>query len=78
MSKIHTTIGIYPNGEYKTNGVLPEHLESHIEYNKTYRFGRALVVDNEVVYKGSVSDKVIAETISKVTWKHEKCTQPYQ
>lgn len=76
--KIYTTIGIYPNGEFKTNGVRREHLKEHIEYNKKMRFGRALVVDGEVVYKGHVSDETIQKVISQVTWKHEKCTAPYQ
>jgi hypothetical protein len=28
---IHTTIGLYKNGDYKINGVLPEHLKEHID-----------------------------------------------
>ena len=57
--KIHTTIGLYPNGEYKINGVLPEHLEEHIEYNKICRFGRALFVDGKCIYNGYLSDEVV-------------------
>lgn len=48
----HITVGIYASKNYKINGVLPEDLESHIEYNKTFRFGRALVVDGKVEYLG--------------------------
>lgn len=49
---IHTTIGVYLSGNYKTNGVTDENLESHIEYNKTMRWGRALLVDGKVVHLG--------------------------
>lgn len=49
---IHTTIGVYLNGDYKVNGVKTENLESHIEYNKEMRFGRALLVDGKVVHLG--------------------------
>ena len=48
MKKIHHTRGVYANGEYKDNAVRAEDLESHIEYNKTFRFGRALLVDGVV------------------------------
>lgn len=60
--KIHHTRGVYPNGEYKDNAVLAEHLEGHIEYNKTFRFGRALFVDGVMVYAGlGVSDEILAK-----------------
>ena len=48
--QIYTTVVVYLNGDYKTNGVTPENIESHIEYNKTLRFGRALLVDGKVIY----------------------------
>jgi hypothetical protein len=84
---IHTTVGVYPNwrflGEhgYKTNGVLPEHLESHIEYNKTFRWGRALFVDGKCVYPGSLGPIDIAEWESKLEspgYTLTKCTAPYE
>lgn len=75
--KIHTTIGIYPNGEYRSNGVLDEHLSDHIEYNKTYRAGRALIVDGVVVYTGNVSERTIASVLSECTVRYDKCTVPY-
>ena len=50
--KIHTTIGLYLNGDYKINGVSAENLDTHIEYNKTLRFGRALFVDGKCVHEG--------------------------
>lgn len=77
--KIHTTVGVYPNGEYKCNGVKEENLKTHIEYNKTFRFGRALVVDGEVVYRGFGCDKAIEdlqETIKILKMKTD--TAPYR
>jgi len=53
---IHTTIGVYRNGDYKVNGVDSEWLESHIEYNKENRWGRALLVDGKVVYLGDYKE----------------------
>ncbi len=82
MEKIHTTVGLYPSGDWKKNGVLPEHLENHIQYNKEARPGRALIVDGKCVHKG------IGVPIEEIT-KHEKmflevkdykmtkCTAPY-
>jgi len=55
----HTTVGVYSNMEYKINGVDPDHLEGHIEYNKGWRFGRALLVDGKVVYTGYFSEEDI-------------------
>lgn len=43
----HLTLGIYSNGQYKFNVVRDEDLESHIEYNKTWRWGRLLYVDGK-------------------------------
>jgi hypothetical protein len=56
---IHTTIGVYLSGDYKVNGVKSENLKNHIEYNKTARFGRALLVDGKVVYRGSYKEEDI-------------------
>lgn len=78
MSKIHTTIGLYPNGDFKTNGVLPEHLEEHIEYNKKWRPGRSLYVDEELVYKGLNCNEAIENfkgMPEKLKVSH--CTVPY-
>lgn len=81
---IHTTIGIYPNGEYKTNGVLSDHLAMHIWYNVTHRPGRALAVDGYLIYAGcakhdSDTYKMYIETLEKLkTVKHHKDTAPYQ
>ena len=66
MKKIHHTRGVYANGEYKDNAVSAEDLESHIEYNKTFRFGRALLVDGVVVYNGYLTDEQLAPHIGVV------------
>lgn len=50
----HLTIGVYPNGQWKYNIVSEEDLEGHIEYNKTWRFGRLLYVDGVRVYDGCI------------------------
>jgi hypothetical protein len=60
------TIGVYSNGEFKSNIVAPEHLADHIEYNKTNRFGRALFVNGECVYRGFISDELISEWEAKI------------
>jgi hypothetical protein len=65
--KIHHTRGLYPNGDFKDNGVRAENLESHIDYNRTFRPGRALLVDGKCVLKGSCDPRLI-----KI---HEKRTQ---
>ena len=77
---IHTTIGVYADGSYKTNGVKHEHLKVHIEYNKTMRFGRALFVDGKCVHNGylnSTEVKEFEEKIKKENIKKDKCTAPY-
>jgi len=75
---MHTTIGVYANGDHVVNGVKKEHLKSHVNYNKTNRFGRALFVDGKCVYSGYLSpeetkkfeqriinEKIVALGISK-------------
>ena len=78
MSKIHTTVGVYLNGDYKANGVIEANLDYHIHYNKTYRFGRALLVDGKVEYLGYFKESdipMLEEKYGKI--KIEKNTQPY-
>jgi hypothetical protein len=78
---IHTTIGLYADGSFKMNGVKPEHLEYHIEYNKTNRFGRALFVDGKCVYGGLMPEdntRRFEEWLKTENLKADKCTAPYQ
>ena len=77
---IHTTIGIYANGDFKINGVSEDHLESHIEYNQKYRPGRALVVDGKIEYCGYLKESEILHILKKnnlENLKLEKSTVPY-
>ena len=77
---IHTTIGLYANGSYKINGVRAEDLEDHVEYNKTFRFGRSLFVDGKCVHKGYQDDKAIKEFEERIVNENliaHKCTMPY-
>jgi hypothetical protein len=82
MSKkiIHTTIGLYANGETKYNGVADEDLQYHIEYNKKWRFGRALIVDGKCVYEGCVDKELIEKTVAEFKAnpkQFDKPTIPY-
>lgn len=63
----HVTIGVYNSNEHKINIVKPEHLVGHIEYNKFWRWGRALFVDGVCVYQGYLSDKDVAEWTKKIS-----------
>lgn len=78
---MHVTVGIYNNNEYKYNIVEDEDLEKHIEYNKTFRFGRALFVDGKCVHKGYLSDERIKEwekRISEMEFDMSHPTIPYR
>ena len=57
----HITIGVYTNGQWKYNVVRDEDLESHIEYNKTFRWGRLLYVDGVRVYDGCHKEEVLGK-----------------
>jgi len=75
---IHTTVGVYPNGDYNVNGVEDKHLADHIRYNATFRWGRLLMVDGEVVYWGNLKKEDYVELLDKVSKiKQTKCTAPY-
>ena len=78
---IHTTIGLYANGTFKVNGVLPEHLSEHIQYNIDMRPGRSFFVDGECKNKGYHTDQEIEEFKNKIKDNHEfkkdVCTMPY-
>lgn len=75
--KLHHTRGVYDNGDFKDNFVRPADLESHIEYNKTFRWGRALLVDGVIVYNGYLSDERLAEHVGVVRTA-TKDSRPYR
>ena len=72
---IHTTIGLYPNGDFKINGVRPEDLKDHIEYNKQHRWGRALFVDGKCVHNGYLSDEEIKKFQDRINQENLKATK---
>jgi hypothetical protein len=78
---IHTTIGIYLDGSYKVNGVQDQDLNSHIEYNKTFRFGRALIVDGKIVHLGYFKLEALQKIIQENNFtdlQMNSCTVPYR
>lgn len=60
------TLAVYANGQYEYNVVKEEDLENHIEYNKTFRFGRLLYVDGERVFDGCVQTKENLDRYDKI------------
>ena len=74
------SIRIYNNGDYTINNVRPEDLEAHIEYNKTMRFGCALVVDGKIENEGYLDVDRINEIVSKIDTSRytEYTTYPYK
>lgn len=62
----HLSIGVYASGKHVVNIVCPEHLENHIEYNTTLRFGRALFINGSCVHKGYLDDEDIKEWTTKI------------
>lgn len=79
---IHTTIGIYNNGDYKVNGVPDINIAEHIKYNIHYRFGRALIVDGLIIYPGyfkTFNNSRLLDIVNKLSnIKQTKNTQPYK
>lgn len=79
--KIHHTMGVYNNGDRKHNGVFPEHLKDHIEYNLTYRPGRAFFVDGKCLntgYLGKERCDEIEKGLAAKPFPQTRCTMPYQ
>jgi hypothetical protein len=64
---IHHTVGVYPDGSMKHNGVPDDHLAAHIAYNKEFRPGRALFVDGVCVYEGACRPETIAVAAKLIT-----------
>lgn len=83
MEKIFSTVGVYPNGSYKVNGVKGENLIDHINYNKTYRPGRALFVEGVCHHKGSLTEREVMDWSGRIMrdkeifWR-DVDTQPYK
>lgn len=73
MSTIHTTVGVYPNREFKINGVKAENLESHIEYNRLMRPGRALLVDGTCILIGNFNQ----EDVTALEEEFKDCKRSY-
>lgn len=48
----HRWVGVYQNGDHKTGTVTAAELLEFIAYNTTMRPGRALVIDDVLVYTG--------------------------
>lgn len=81
---IYTTIGVY-NSHFqysKYNGVIQEHIYTHILYNTEMRWGRALFVDGKCIYSGYLSwedcesiEALLAQDPDKYTINRD--TQPY-
>ena len=80
-TKYHVSVGVYANGQYVVNIVADEHLDSHIEYNKEYRFGRGLFVDGICVNQGYLSGEQVrnwTKRISEMEFDMSHVTYPYQ
>ncbi len=78
-SGFHHTRGVYNSGDFVDNGVDPAHLQNHIKYNTTMRFGRALFVDGVCVWRGYLSEarcKAMEAQLQGVRAK--RCTAPYR
>lgn len=79
-TNLHTTIGLYPDLTFKMNGVHPEHLTGHVQFNKKFRPGRTLFVDGVCVHNGGIPDEVIKiheQLFKSDKYKMKKSTVPY-
>lgn len=79
--QIHTTCGVYANGDMVLNGVREENLEQHIEFNKTARPGRGLFVDGLCVNTGYLTEEQVihfTKLLKETRFKRTKDTQPYK
>lgn len=78
---IHHTMGVYLNGNRVHNGVSDEHLAQHIEYNETFRPGRALFVDGKCRVQGYLKPATIATIEAELAAKPmqmSRVTTPYR
>lgn len=79
---VYTTLALYPNGEFKINGVKQHNIVNHVAYNLLFRPGRALFVQGKCIYKGfNNSNESINEVeqmfIQKKIAFCDKDTAPY-
>ena len=75
---IHTTVGVYSNFSFKSNGVPSEDLARHIAYNINFRPGRALFIDGICVYAGYLTDEGVTKATEKIiNIKVKIDTKPY-
>ena len=84
MSVLHKTYGVYYDRSWKRNAVDPADLEAHIAYNKSWRWGRALIVDGVVVHTGYFREADIEAFVKYELpvidegWEPVRATVPYQ
>lgn len=62
----HVSVGVYASGDHVINIVKDEHIIDHIEYNKLFRFGRALFVNGECLNKGYLKEEDIVKWQDKI------------
>lgn len=77
---IHSTVGVYANGDFKTNGVAAKDLEDHVKYNLSYRPGRAFYLDGACLNRGYLTEAEAEEWRLKIidmNLKPTHCTAPY-
>lgn len=78
---IHHTMGVYLNGDRVHNGVTSEHLAQHIDYNQTFRPGRAFFVDGVCLNKGYLTPETVAALIAELQAAPvhmDRITTPYR
>lgn len=83
MGNIFSSVGVYPNGDYKVNGVSEANIMDHIEYNKKYRPGRALFIEGYCYNKGGLTEDEVIEWNKRIMKNREAYwldvdTQPYK
>ena len=62
----HISVGVYANGNHVVNIVKDENINEHIEYNKLFRFGRALFVDGECLNTGYLNSEEVKKWKDKI------------
>lgn len=76
---IHTTVGVYSSGDKVFNGVSTEDLQDHIDYNLSFRPGRAFFVDGKCLNVGYLTPQRCEELEKELkAVKMKVDTRPYQ